>query len=114
MILDIVSVTVKPDYELLLEFENGEHRRFNMANYIDQKPWYGSSREIAFMVHLLKTVQWFGQEILILIQKLFMIFLFLPKVPETSMKSFVGVKAEIPHNFPNCIEILKEFWGQYM
>lgn len=39
MLLDVVHVTVKPDFELLLEFENGERRRFNMVTYIDQKPW---------------------------------------------------------------------------
>ena len=39
MLLDVVHVTVKPDFELLLEFENGERRRFNMITYIDQKPW---------------------------------------------------------------------------
>jgi hypothetical protein len=39
MLLDVVHVTVKPDFVLLLEFENGEHRRFNMGTYIDQKPW---------------------------------------------------------------------------
>ena len=39
MLLDVVHVTVKPDFELLLEFENGERRHFNMATYIDQKPW---------------------------------------------------------------------------
>ncbi|PIV06580.1 MAG: DUF2442 domain-containing protein [Syntrophobacterales bacterium CG03_land_8_20_14_0_80_58_14] len=39
MLLDVVHVTVKPDFELLLEFENGERRRFNMFTYIDQKPW---------------------------------------------------------------------------
>ena len=39
MLLDVVHVTVKPDFELLLEFENGERRKFNMGPYIDQKPW---------------------------------------------------------------------------
>lgn len=39
MLLDVVHVTVKPDFVLFLEFENGERRRFNMATYIDQKPW---------------------------------------------------------------------------
>ncbi len=39
MMLDVIHVIVKPNFELLLEFENGEHRRFNMATYIDQKPW---------------------------------------------------------------------------
>jgi hypothetical protein len=39
MLLDVVHVTAKPDFQLLLEFENGERRRFNMGIYIDQKPW---------------------------------------------------------------------------
>ncbi len=39
MLLDVVHVTVKPDFELLLEFENGERRLFNMVTYIEQKPW---------------------------------------------------------------------------
>ena len=39
MLLDVVHVTVKPDFELLLEFENGERRKFNMGTCIDQKPW---------------------------------------------------------------------------
>ena len=39
MLLDVVRVKVKQNYELLLEFENGEHRCFNMVTYIDQKPW---------------------------------------------------------------------------
>ena len=39
MLLDIVHVKANPDFRLLLEFENGERRCFNMAAYIDQKPW---------------------------------------------------------------------------
>ena len=39
MLLDVTHVTVKPDFTLFLEFENGERRRFDMAAYIDQKPW---------------------------------------------------------------------------
>jgi len=39
MLLDVTHVQVKPNFTLLLEFENGEHRRFEMAAYIDQKPW---------------------------------------------------------------------------
>ncbi|MBA4093412.1 MAG: DUF2442 domain-containing protein [Candidatus Accumulibacter sp.] len=39
MLLDVTRVTVRPDFILLLEFENGERRSFDMANYIDQKPW---------------------------------------------------------------------------
>jgi hypothetical protein len=39
MLLDVTHVSVQPDFTLFLEFENGERRRFNMAAYIDQKPW---------------------------------------------------------------------------
>jgi hypothetical protein len=39
MLLDVTRVTVRPDFILLLEFENGERRAFDMAKYIDQKPW---------------------------------------------------------------------------
>jgi hypothetical protein len=39
MLLDVVHVTAKYDFTLILEFENGEERCFNMAEYIDQKPW---------------------------------------------------------------------------
>lgn len=39
MLLDIVRVQPGPHYTLLLEFENGEKRRFNMEPYMEQKPW---------------------------------------------------------------------------
>ena len=39
MLLDVTHVTVQPGFILLLEFENGEQRRFDMARFIDQKPW---------------------------------------------------------------------------
>lgn len=39
MLLDVTAVTVLPGFTLSLVFENGEHRCFNMAAYIDQKPW---------------------------------------------------------------------------
>jgi hypothetical protein len=39
MLLDVTDVTVQPDFTLFLEFDNGERRRFDMAAYIDQKPW---------------------------------------------------------------------------
>ena len=39
MLLDVMRVEAQPDYQLLLEFENGERRRFDMAPYMDQKPW---------------------------------------------------------------------------
>ncbi len=39
MLLDVLHVEPRKDYVLLLEFENGERRRFDMAPYIEQKPW---------------------------------------------------------------------------
>lgn len=39
MLLDVLYVVPQKDYILVLEFENGERRRFDMAPYIDQKPW---------------------------------------------------------------------------
>ena len=39
MLLDVTEVTVLPGFSLSLVFENGERRCFNMAPYIDQKPW---------------------------------------------------------------------------
>jgi hypothetical protein len=39
MLLDVIEVRVQPGFALLLEFQNGERRRFDMCAYIDQKPW---------------------------------------------------------------------------
>jgi hypothetical protein len=39
MLIDIVKVIPFPDFTLQLEFKNGEKRRFDMAPYMDQKPW---------------------------------------------------------------------------
>ena len=38
-LLDVIKVQVKPGYRLELEFENGECRLFDMAPYIDKKPF---------------------------------------------------------------------------
>ncbi len=38
-LLDVVTVVVKPDYLLHLEFENGEKRIFDMSPYMDKKPF---------------------------------------------------------------------------
>ena len=38
MLFDVTHVMVQPGFTLLLVFENGERRSFNMADYIDQKP----------------------------------------------------------------------------
>jgi hypothetical protein len=39
VLLDVVRVDAKPDYTLLLEFENGEKRVFDMAPLMDRKPF---------------------------------------------------------------------------
>jgi Protein of unknown function (DUF2442) len=38
-LLDVVSVEAKPDYTLLIGFENGETRVFDMSPYMDKKPF---------------------------------------------------------------------------
>ena len=39
MLLDIVKVKPLPDYQLELEFENGERKRFDMRPLLEQRPW---------------------------------------------------------------------------
>ena len=39
MLLDVISVKAQPGFALYLEFENGEHRLFDMEGFINQKPW---------------------------------------------------------------------------
>ena len=39
MLLDVVSVVPTKDYQLDLEFENGELRRFDMRSLLTMKPW---------------------------------------------------------------------------
>lgn len=38
-LLDVVKVQAQPDYKLVLEFENGERRLFDMAPIMDKKPF---------------------------------------------------------------------------
>ena len=38
-LLDVVQVEVKRDYRLLLEFENGERRVFDLSPYLNQEPF---------------------------------------------------------------------------
>ena len=62
MLLDVTAVTAQPGFTLLLVFENGERRSFNMADYIDQKPWVrlkaGNFFQAAFVEN--GTVAWPG------------------------------------------------------
>lgn len=62
MLLDVTNVTVQPGFVLSLVFENGEHRRFDMANYMDQKPWIRLKVGHAFQSAFIEngTVTWPG------------------------------------------------------
>jgi hypothetical protein len=39
ILLDVTVVQAQPGNRLIIQFENGELRRFDMSPYIDQKPW---------------------------------------------------------------------------
>lgn len=39
MLIDVVAVNTLPDFQLDLEFENGERRRFDMRPLLAMKPW---------------------------------------------------------------------------
>ena len=62
MLLDVVKVKAGPEFTLLLEFENGERRCFNMAAHLDQKPWDRLSSRRAFECAFVEngTVAWPG------------------------------------------------------
>lgn len=62
MLLDVMNVTAKPGFTLFLEFENGEHRKFDMSVYIDQKPWVRLKSNNTFQCAFVEngTVVWPG------------------------------------------------------
>ncbi|WP_029408458.1 DUF2442 domain-containing protein [Thiomicrorhabdus sp. Milos-T2] len=39
MLLDVISVKTKPNFGLVLEFENGELRKFDMNHFLNKKPF---------------------------------------------------------------------------
>ncbi len=39
MLIDVISVCPRPEFQLDLEFKNGEHRRFDMRPLLAMKPW---------------------------------------------------------------------------
>ena len=39
MLLDVISVWPRPDFQLELEFQNGERRRFDVRPLLSMKPW---------------------------------------------------------------------------
>ncbi|WP_194270085.1 DUF2442 domain-containing protein [Candidatus Methylospira mobilis] len=62
MLLDVTNVTVKSDFILVLEFENGERRSFNMAAYLGEEPWVRLKSGSAFQGAYVEngTVAWPG------------------------------------------------------
>ena len=62
MLLDVTRVKAEPGFKLFLEFENGERRHFNMAAYIDQKPWDWLKTRNTFLAAFVEngTVTWPG------------------------------------------------------
>ncbi len=62
MLLDVVNVLARADFILLLEFENNERRSFDMAAYIDQKPWSRLKSANTFQAAFVEngTVTWPG------------------------------------------------------
>ena len=62
MLLDVVNVQAKPDFSMIIEFENGEHRYFNMKPYLNQKPWVDLSIDNKFLKAFVSngTVSWPG------------------------------------------------------
>ena len=62
MLLDVTEVKALNSFVLILKFQNGERRRFNMAPYIDQKPWVRLKSGKAFLSAFVDngTVVWPG------------------------------------------------------
>ena len=62
MLLDVVNVQARPNFALMLEFDNGERRLFNMAPYMDQRPWFKLKSDNMFLAAFVEngTVAWPG------------------------------------------------------
>jgi len=62
----VLEVTPMADYKLMLTFENGEKKIFDVTPYIDG-PWFGKLRDVVFFnsVYIAgKSVKWAdGQDI---------------------------------------------------
>ncbi|MDP4028124.1 MAG: DUF2442 domain-containing protein [Gallionella sp.] len=39
MLIDVISVHTRPEFQLDLEFRNGERRRFDMRPLLSMRPW---------------------------------------------------------------------------
>ena len=62
MLLDVVHVQAHHDFVLILDFNNGERRLFNMMPYIGQKPWAKLKSDNTFQAAFVEngTVAWPG------------------------------------------------------
>ena len=62
MLLDVTHVKALPNFRLLLDFENGEQRCFDMSPHMDQKPWTRLKTNNSFMGAFVEngTVAWQG------------------------------------------------------
>ncbi len=49
MLLDVSIVHPNPDYSMLIVFENGEKKLFDMRTYLDQKPWDNLKNQNIFL-----------------------------------------------------------------
>jgi hypothetical protein len=63
MLLDIIKVRPQPDFQLDLEFQNGERRRFDMRPLLTMKPWNRVATQALFeRAHVdYGTVVWPGE-----------------------------------------------------
>ena len=62
MLLDVIKVQANPDFSLIVWFENGEKKYFNMGTYIDQTPWKRLKEKDVFLKAFVQngTVAWPG------------------------------------------------------
>lgn len=63
MLIDVISVSPRPEFQLDLEFKNGERRRFDMRPLFAMKPWNRISSPALFeCAHIdYGTVVWPGE-----------------------------------------------------
>jgi len=63
ILLDVINVQALPGHKLIMRFENGERRRFDMSPYMDQKPWVKLRESPLFYLAKVEygTVVWPGE-----------------------------------------------------
>ena len=63
MLFDIITVRAQPGFQLDLEFQNGERRRFDMRPLLSVKPWNRVATQALFALARVDygTVVWPGE-----------------------------------------------------